>query len=465
MRRVVLLLLVVAALGVALWLAIRAPLEPARGASPVGAPAAPVEVARAPVEDLESGADRTAAETRPAASMPEPALVAAAPAADPTEAELAVFAKVCPPGTIEGIVLRGKVPVAGGQAWLGAESSGGLPWGSPPVWDATVSVRRTDIGADGLFRFEGLAPDSYGVGVRTRDGASRHVYANLFADTPSQRVRIVLGEGGVRGHVHDEHGGAASGWQVAVYNWGNTLADTQVIDGCETDAQGAFEFSGLVGGNYVLSAGPVADRRDPRTRTVFFELRSGEWKSVDVGAAQGGLQWTGRLLQPRGAVLVLSGLTELRIASSSTSERIALSSEGRFSVRLPAGTYQISLFNYYTTRGGIDVVLGEVTLPAHDLEQDVTVPRALVRVRATYGGARPDGKAGLPWLSARLRGAEVNVASALGADGAQYFLAIAPGDYVLSCRPPIQGAPGGRVPVRIGTDDDEVELDVVVGDP
>jgi hypothetical protein len=174
--------------------------------------------------------------------------------------------------------------------------------------------------------------------------------------------------------------------------------------------------------------------------------------------------WTGRVLLPRGAPLQLAALTELRIESGDVRVTSALSPEGEFRAQLGAGTLGLALFAYSRV-GGELVELGEFTLSESGSDQDVVLPRALLRIRATYRGTRQDPQSAVKGLSTRLQGSGRKRTGLRGADGHEYFLALAPGDYVLTCQPPIQGAPGGKVPVLIRAEDDEVELDVVLGDP
>jgi hypothetical protein len=387
-----------------------------------------------------------------------------APLGDPSEAELETFARECAPGTIEGIVLRGRDPVAGGSAWLGADSSGGMPWGGPPVWDSDPNVAKTAIGGDGVFRFEGLDVGDYGVGVLTPDGATRHVYLTLQSAVSTRRLRIVLGCGGIRGRVYDARGGPSAGWQVSMWNWGNTLADVQVIDGTTSDAAGAFEFAGLTAGNYVLMAMPATGASPPERRTLYTELLPCEWKTVDFGSVGGSCLWTGRVLSPRGEPLVLMPLTELRVASNTIKANAALD-HGRFEIRLAEGNYDLGLFAYVGTMGPVS--LGSVAIHGERLERDVTLPGALVRVRPTYAGKRADPADALRSMIAWLDLPEIRwkLTSVRDDRARECFLLVPPGSHTLSCSLPIQGAPGGRMPVTIRESDGDLELDVVVGDP
>ncbi len=462
MRR--LLPVVIAGLGlsVLVWLFVRSVRDPAPPASPKGAAVekpTEEEPARALVDAAERSLEPTALE-EPAVA---PVIEEPARWTDPTELELTAFAREVPPGTIEGIVLRGLKPVEGGQAWLGAQVTGGLPWGTAADWDAAPNVLRAPIGADGVFRFTGLGPDTYGIGVRAPDGATRHVYLDLPADASTQRIRIVLGGGGLRGHVFDEHGDPCVGWQIAAYNWGNTLAGVQVIDGRETDAAGFFEFGGLVGGNYVLSAGPVANRGGPLTRTLTVELAAGEWKTVDFGAPQHVATWSGRVLLPGGEPLHLSALTELWIESEGVRETAALTPEGGFQIHAVAGSHQIALFAYSRV-GGERVELGSIELGDSDRAQDVVLPGAALRVRARYQGTQLEPEEAMARFMTRLSGSQRKMVGLRGSDGHEYFLGLAPGAYELSSSPPIQGAPGGKIPLQIREQDKLVELDLVLGD-
>src|SRR5688572_22940587 len=182
MRRILLVLLAGLGLGIAVWIWLD------RGARPVPAAEAQSDRdARTPESDAaarlvegEELSHRVAAEQVKEDQLPSPLEPQSTPA-DPTEEELSRFAQSVPAGTIEGIVLRGLTPVEGGWAWLGASATGGLPWGSSAAWDADASVARAPIGTDGTFRFAGLVPDTYGIGVRAPDGATRHVYFQLPA--------------------------------------------------------------------------------------------------------------------------------------------------------------------------------------------------------------------------------------------------------------------------------------------
>jgi hypothetical protein len=416
----------------------------------------------AAVDPLESRAERIQLAVHP--PPPTPEVPSAAPTADPTEAELERFARTCPAGTIEGIVLVGAVPAPGGRAWLAGDASGGLPWGSPAIWDAAGNVSRTSVGADGLFRFEGLAPDTYGVGVETTDGRTRHVYCWLQPGaTSTQRVRIVLGTGGVRGHVYDEVGKACPGWQVGVNTWGPGIAGTQIIDGVETDREGAFAFPGLIGGRYILSAWRGTEAPAAERLTASFDLPPAEWKTVDIGAAHGRALWTGRILLPRGEPLALTPLVELEIESAGVRERTVVSSSSSFEVRVAPGLHRLGLS---VANKGV-VPLGELTTTEDDLVRDVAVPAAIVRVRARYQGSRADPEEVLRRYVVRLaQPSSGSISDGESGDaGVRYFLAGAPGEYALRCSGyPIQGAVGGSLPVHIGPADDEVDVDVALGD-
>jgi hypothetical protein len=263
--------------------------------------------------------------------------------------------------------------------------------------------------------------------------------------------------------VFDELGDVCAGWNVAVYNYGNMLAGVQVIDGRDTDAAGAFEFSGLVAGSYILSAGPVVDRRDPLTRTLHVQLLAGEWKTIDVGSPQREPQWSGRVLLPDGAPLQLAALTELSIESKDVRETTTVTPEGSFQAEVASGTHRLALLAYARV-GRERVELGEIRVPDTRGVQDVEVPRAVLRVRAIYQGTQKDPGTVVSGLSAWLTGADRQRTGLRGTDGHEYFLGLAPGEYILSSQPSILGALRGNLPVRIREQDEVVELDIVIGD-
>jgi hypothetical protein len=362
---------------------------------------------------------------------------------------------------IEGIVLLGTTPLPGGRAWLGSDAHGQLPWGSPDDWDVAAGVLRTEIGDDGIFRFEGLEPDTYGVGIRTKDGATRHVWVELQPGQTSQRVRFVFGAASIRGRVFDQEGSPGVGWQVATYNWGQMPAAVQLIDDRTADANGAFEFTGLTGGNYVLAGSPVADLRDPRKRTAFVELAPGESKTVDLGTSSGAL-WTGRVVTPRGAPLALSDHLFLELDHSGALEQLTIPPELTIRSRVRPGSHAVLLNVWFAGR----VPLGELAMPEHDLDRDLAVPRCMIQIRATYAGTKFTAEWVRSVLAASLSSESgTQLQASHGTQGQLYFFGVPPGEHMLTCRPfPIEGAPDGKLVVHIGPNDDEVELDVVVAE-
>jgi hypothetical protein len=188
---------------------------------------------------------------------------------------------------------------------------------------------------------------------------------------------------------------------------------------------------------------------------VSTELAAGEWRTVDFGSPERAGEWTGRVLLPRGKALDI-GAMRLDIESGASTEEANVLPSGEFRARLSAGVHRVRL----RTGQGNTVAFAPVTMPQGDLEQDLVLPPAVLRVRVTREGA-PTNDVHL-WLASasgsRVRGE-------WGTDGGILFLGVAPGDYKLTCSPPIRGAVGGQLPVRIGPTDDEVELDVVVGGP
>jgi hypothetical protein len=469
MKRFVVLALALLLAGLAWYLARvdpeRAPVEPAPAAgasSPrvepkVDGPGASTEreiVARAP--------------EAPPAPTPEPAAHATG---DPTEEELQAFAREVPPNTVEGIVLRGTKPVAGGKAWLGRDPEGGVRWDQAESWDTAPNVLRAEIGADGIFRFTDVEAETWALRVRTKDGASRWMWLDVHAESGSQRIRIVLGTAAIHGHVFDENGAPGADWRVIAYIFGPTPGGVQQIqDEVTTGADGSYAFAGLTGGSYIVAAHPAAEFRDPRRREQRVQLAPGEQKVVDFGASVGGV-WSGRLTTPRGEPLDLENMPQLEIDTNGSSEFLTLSEGGRWSRRIAAGTHQASLWQFE----GVRTPLGEITTGDQDLERDLAVPRCLVRVRVTVREApvpkwpkaalslRLTGKGGAghertPWLGGSWVGLRAK-------DGNVYFIGIPPGEHVLRGDPmAIVGVPDGKMPVTIGAGDDQVEVDVVVSD-
>ncbi|MBK7875483.1 MAG: carboxypeptidase regulatory-like domain-containing protein [Planctomycetes bacterium] len=432
--------------------------EGVAGAHPAPPLPAPPGGVDAPERD-----DARAVEARPQAPVSEPPSATPIAPADPTEAELEAFAGSAPPKTIEGIVLRGAVPIRGGRVWIAASSAGGLPWGAPETWTDAGAVQSASIGADGRFSFEGLASDDYAVCARAEDGATRRTWVAVTGDQSSRRIRIVLGDGGLRGRVFDDLGAPCAGWQVAVNNWGRMLAGEQLVAGAVTDARGAFEFAGLTGGAYVVTICPATNFNDPRRRVAFVDLPPGEWRTVDFGAtAEAGHVWSGGIVTPRGAPLLLEPPLALIVESNGVRAQWPLEADAQFRLRIAPGVLRLALEYGHMRR----VDAGELVMPEHDLGRDVAVPRCLVRVRATSSVPGAEGQERLARLALALKvNGPYDHRGQRAADGHTYFLGLLPGEHVLvSPGLPIQGVPRGEHRFRVLPEDDELDLDIVVGD-
>lgn len=428
-----------------------------RSAAPSSTDTQPARVPEAPAPEAARSAGAP-----PAVATEAPPPAAVAVSSEASDAELQAFAGVAPPGALEGIVLRGRTPVTGGRAWIGGNSAGGLPWGTPEAWDAAGSVRSAPIDGEGRFHFEGLVPDDYAVGVRAEDGATRRTWVHVSSEGGSRRVRIVLGGGGLRGHAYDDLGGPRANWHVAVNNWGRMLADEQLVAGAVTDASGAFEFSGLTGGSYIVTLCPTTNFGDSQRRIAFVELPVGEWRTVDFGAAAGASHvWSGGIVTPRGAPLRLEPPLFLIAESDGVRAQWPLDADAQFRLRFTPGVHRLALEGRNMQRADA----GELAMPAHDLQKDLAVPRCLLRIRATYSGPSAEPARELARLAFALK---TNVPYGhLGqraADGHTYFFGLPPGEHVLvSPGLPITGVPGGELRIQVLPEDDELEVDVVVG--
>jgi hypothetical protein len=335
--------------------------------------------------------------------------------------------------------------------------AGGLPWGAPADWDAAPDVQRASIDVAGIFRFEGLEPDTYAVGVRATDGATRHVYFDVpRGGVGTRRIRIVLGAATVRGRVFDPQGLLAPSWHVALANYGPVLAGTQVILGTTTSTRGEFEFAGLCGGTYRLQAAPAASFSAAQALTL--QLAAGEERSVLLGSPLTASDWRGRVLLPRGQALGMQMLVELELEADRTVTHHRLGEKGDFQARVPAGAYRARLGFADGTR----IDFGTVEVPAGAVRRDLVLQNA-VRVRPTFVAGREPSTWPRTALVARLQAkGRGTIPSLRGADGFEYFLGVAAGDYLLQCKPhPIAGAPAEGIPISIPVSD-ELEVDVVV---
>jgi RNA polymerase sigma-70 factor (ECF subfamily) len=411
-------------------------------AAPVPAPSANAPAA-APSQAPDAGTHAPSPE-RTAVEPPAPAPAAVptapvAPVADPTAAQLEAVAGLADAGCLEGVVLDGRGPLAGGTAWLRSLQAGGLPWGTADDWDAAPGVLRAAVDAQGRFRFCGLATEGYALGVRTAEGAVRHVYVDLPAgESRAARVRFPFGGASLRGVVRDPDAQLAAGWHVAVFNLGPWLGGTQTIVAATTDARGEFAVAGLCAGTYRIDASPIADFRDARKQSLTVEVAAGAVARVQLGPAPDSCDWTGRVLLPGGTALAALMKTDLQIALARGTAELAIAPDGSFRGRVDTGTHTFAVV--FAT--GVRVPLGSVEVPAGPWTHDLVLPDGVLRVRATFVAAASPQWPRTAWQTRVTFAAGGSAPGVRGADGCDYYFGVPAGAHRIVAWPhTIAGAP------------------------
>jgi hypothetical protein len=217
----------------------------------------------------------------------------------------------------------------------------------------------------------------------------------------------------------------------------------------------------------MVQTSPTGDFRDPNARTRFADVPASAWATVDIGSPRGTFAWTGRLLQPRGMPIALLDAAEIRLEATGREERAAIAADGSFGMRLAPATYATRLFVF---AAGCELSLDPLEISEHDVERDLRVPAAVLRVHVRFRDDIDESRRALPDLTLKEqppRGVNsfpplTTRRRACGADGTLYFFGVRPGEYVLLSSRPIAGSSDGSLSVQVGASDDELDLEILV---
>jgi RNA polymerase sigma factor (sigma-70 family) len=294
-----------------------------------------------------------------------------------------------PPATIEGIVLRGRTPVARCKvyAWPDRALLPEHPERGPTnasERESWATLLHTTTDSVGLFRFEQVHTDTwdgfrYTLGVDVGDGIRAETDVRPLADQPGKRIVIQLGSSIIQGHVYDDDGAPRANARVVLTE--NRAFKSWFSTARNTDASGAFEIAGLAAGAYGISV--FFEERvwgtPPRfSRNLVPSLGEGETRTVDVGTHARAVVWTGTLRTRAGSIV--PGPAQLLFTGrhSSISSRTNLEPDGSFHVRLRADTYEVVVAELICGRAAVQ--LDPVTIAHADIERDIVLPGTRLRV-------------------------------------------------------------------------------------
>jgi RNA polymerase sigma-70 factor (ECF subfamily) len=407
-----------------------------------------------------SGARSEAAPTANDAPRPPSSDTAAAGPALDLDAERE--AEV-PPGAIEGLVVRGTIPLDGGHVDFQAGYHVRLPSERTArlaqVADGTLT--RIAIGSDGRFSLADLAAGWYTVGVDTTEtrnlprgahaGPGVQFDVEVFADRPSQRLVIVLGAASIIGHVYDDEGQPVAGAVVKLGRSGSYL-ERLGSSFAETDATGSFAFHDLLPEVYGISLAslPGQDHVDYVWQQLE-RLGLEETRVFDLGTPWRAVVWRGRVVHPDGAPVERGGTLGRESDATGSYEEVAVTTLASFTLRVRPGRYVIRV-RVSTSDSGFRtdyLTLGEVDVPDTDFEHDLALPGTTVRGNVT-GVALEDLPKRLD-LSLYPQGSQQPVQHAsVTRDGRFVLYAVPPGEYRVDLWPALTAAPGTSLVVREG---------------
>lgn len=421
-----------------------------------------------PEESPPTATRSEAAPTTPAVTTPPSETAAAtAPSLDLRAEREAPVA----PGAIDGLVVRGTVPLDGGHVDLQPGFHQRLPSVRAQrlarVADGTLT--RIAIGRDGRFSLTDLAAGWYTVGVDTTEtrnlprgaysGPSAQFDVEVFEDRPGQRLVIVLGAASIVGHVYDDEGQPVAGAVVGLGRSG-TYQMRLGSSFAETDAAGRYAFHDLLPEVYGVHLASLPGQEDVDYVWQQLErLGVDETRVFDLGEPYRAVVWRGRVVHPDGAPVERGGTLGRESAVSGGYEEVDLATLAEFTWRVRPGTYVLR-GRVSTSDSGFRtdyLPLGEVDVPEADFERDLTLPDTTVRGRVT-GVALENLPKKLDLSLYPLGGQEPVQHASVARDGTFVLYAVPPGEYRVELWPGLRAAAGTGFAVRVG--DRALTLDV-----
>jgi protocatechuate 3,4-dioxygenase beta subunit len=343
-----------------------------------------------------------------------------------------------------------------------------------------VEFKAARVDSYGNFEFAGLAPGDYQLNL---DGAGPQVRMELeVPDAPELEIVLELPRGGIEGVVLDEMTREPiAGAEV-------TLRDTDAPEGqgllgslisrdgnaqrTRSDDKGRYSFARLHSSDYELSArGPRGGEgkksfAPSAPRRIEVDERSVE-RGIDIALAPA-LVLRGTVKDKQGNLVPEASITVLQEGARGVMERGRADKDGRYEVTgLSPGKYRVSVSakdHADTEKSGVELVRGK------DTELDLVVEKGvLVRVRVVDASGRP-----VEGARAQLLGKDGQVASVSGAeraltgfftgegassgDGMLTLGRYLPGAYTLEAQKGFARAPGEKVTVASGRDEQEFEI-------
>jgi RNA polymerase sigma-70 factor (ECF subfamily) len=388
--------------------------------------------------------ERSAQPLRPSNELDDAALLAE------LDAEVA-------PGAIEGLVLRGRTPVSGGEVYFWTGHWRTLPADPSAQLGSDLDVR--PIGHDGRFRVAPLEPNWYSLGIAPEREIGAQLYVQVHGDRSSRRVVIQLGTARIEGFVYDEEGRPVEGAAVRV----TTKSNRRDFERYAVSARdGSYSVDELTPGSGWIAI----DRSGTRGREAtiggmqqFASLSRGESRRIDFGSPERSSVWTGRLVSRSGAPVPLSGRLGHQPAPNGPYSEVALEG-GVFELRLAPGKHrlQVTLAAKSGRHGTGYLQLGEFEVGVSDFARDLVLPGAVVR--GQLRGFVLDEGTRQNYVALRDDERHESRTADIAPDGSFAFFAVPHGDWRVQL--PAEFKLTGEPRVRVLESDLELSVDVQI---
>lgn len=270
-------------------------------------------------------------------------------------------------------------------------------------------LARLSVRSDGWHTLRVVAPDG-SKAVREWDSAS------------APRVEFDFGSASLAGQAFDCDGRP---WAHAALHVLQPCGDSVVRRELRADGLGRFSCEGLVAGPVTL-AEALAQPGASEARSATTELGEGESARLDLGVADATVAWRGLVRLRSGRVL--DEELELLAVEGRRGwvERLRSDALGRIEAQLRSGDWSVQAL---AIDGSVEV--GRLELRAEDVEQDVTLPGACVRVSLQLPSsalAEPDARAVLSIE----RSEEADLCQITPRDGRVLVCGLRPGNWRLA---------------------------------
>ena len=412
-----------------------------------GGSQAPAADARAPVA---VAGEPAGPEAEPPAELPAPH--------EPTAEDIVELMVDNEFGTLQILVLNGRVPAAGAEVLVHGRYLGGAPEDERALTDYGFS-QNTD--ERGLATFFGVPGDTYDIRVLLAPFPIQQV-TMIHATNRTRRVLVCFGGSALHGFAWDEEGQPLEGCVVTAE--ARTAYPGQSLRAwTRTAFDGSYLLDGLISNSAYRVHRSCGDADE---HSVQIGLAAGEEKVVDaltlrLRKKSGLARWSGTVRDRNDLPVPGPGWVELERRENAALTGFRYDERGRFSVGLVPGTYsaRVKTWNGFESLALIKV--------AHaDVEFDLNVPGTRIVAHVSYYGTfpRPEEVTDRVGMSLSAPGKQ-HVLPNIRAGSTRTFLGVPPGDYRLHSYPnPIAGAPEGGVPVSVDGERTSIVVEVTVGD-